>query len=159
MSEFTYYCVVIVLALKAVDECPNTGISYANKVVKGVHFHEANKDAIDQGRMGGFVPCFPFLHPVAKDLEGTLPLPLLAFLLPPSLRPTQKPLRFLSRRPRCLRQTPSLFNTSALETPNLEYPNWQHWIKPLPDGSGFYRIEFREREAVIYFHPLPSPKR
>jgi len=76
MSEFTYYCVVIVLALKAVDECPNTGISYANKVVKGVHFHEANKDAIDQGRMGGFVPCFPFLHPVAKDLEGTLPLPL-----------------------------------------------------------------------------------
>jgi len=40
----------------------------------------------------------------------------------------------------------------------LEYPNWQHWIKPLPDGSGFYRIEFREREAVIYFHPLSPQK-
>ncbi|MCS3921289.1 hypothetical protein Q2T83_00005 [Fervidibacter sacchari] len=33
-----------------------------------------------------------------------------------------------------------------------------HWIHPLPDGSGFYRIEYREREAVIYFHPLPSQK-
>lgn len=30
------------------------------------------------------------------------------------------------------------------------------WIEPLPDGSGFYRIEYREREAVIYFHPLPK---
>ena len=79
MSEFTYYCVVIVLALKAVDECPNTGISYANKVVKGVHFHEATKDAMDWGRMGGFVPCFPFFCPVAKDLEGDLSfLPLFA---------------------------------------------------------------------------------
>jgi len=34
-----------------------------------------------------------------------------------------------------------------------------YWIHPLPDGSGFYRIEYREREAVIYFHPLPSQKR
>jgi len=48
----------------------------------------------------------------------------------------------------------------------LTYLPWQstylvlppNWIKPLPDGSGFYRIEYREREAVIYFHPLPSPK-
>lgn len=32
--------------------------------------------------MGGFVPCFPFLCPVAEDLEGNLPLPLLAFLPP-----------------------------------------------------------------------------
>jgi len=31
-----------------------------------------------------------------------------------------------------------------------------YWIHPLPDGSGFYRIEYREREAVIYFHPLPK---
>lgn len=30
------------------------------------------------------------------------------------------------------------------------------WIKPLPDGSGFYRIEFAEKEARIYFHPLPN---
>ena len=34
--------------------------------------------------------------------------------------------------------------------------SWENWIKPLPDGSGFYRIEYREREAVIYFHPLPK---
>jgi len=48
----------------------------------------------------------------------------------------------------------------------LTYLPWQstylvlppNWIKPLPDGSGFYRIEYREREAVIYFHPLPSQK-
>ncbi|MEM2250174.1 MAG: hypothetical protein QXP16_05690 [Candidatus Bathyarchaeia archaeon] len=46
----------------------------------------------------------------------------------------------------------------------LTYLPWQQtylvlppdWIKPLPDGSGFYRIEYREREAVIYFHPLPK---
>lgn len=48
----------------------------------------------------------------------------------------------------------------------LTYLPWQHafinqtipcrWIAPLPDGSGFYRIEYREREAVIYFHPLPK---
>jgi len=31
----------------------------------------------------------------------------------------------------------------------------EEWVHPLPDGSGFYRIEYREREAVIYFHPLP----
>lgn len=31
-----------------------------------------------------------------------------------------------------------------------------NWIAPLPDGSGFYRMEYREREAVIYFHPLPK---
>jgi hypothetical protein len=49
----------------------------------------------------------------------------------------------------------------------LTYLPWQptylklppNWVKPLPDGSGFYRIEYREREAVIYFHPLPSQKR
>ncbi|MFA0744667.1 MAG: hypothetical protein LASZOEIN_001462 [Candidatus Fervidibacter sp.] len=35
----------------------------------------------------------------------------------------------------------------------------ESWVKPLPDGSGFYRIEYRKREAVIYFHPLPSQKR
>jgi hypothetical protein len=29
-------------------------------------------------------------------------------------------------------------------------------IKPLPDGSGFYRIQFLEKEAVVYFHPLPK---
>lgn len=46
----------------------------------------------------------------------------------------------------------------------LTYLPWQQtylemppkWVKPLPDGSGFYRIEYREREAVIYFHPLPK---
>ncbi len=40
--------------------------------------------------------------------------------------------------------------------PSLEMKH--DWIHPLPDGSGFYRIEYREREAVIYFHPLPSQK-
>jgi len=34
----------------------------------------------------------------------------------------------------------------------------ESWNKPLPDGSGFYRIEYREREAVIYFHPLSPQK-
>lgn len=48
----------------------------------------------------------------------------------------------------------------------LTYLPWQHafinqnipccWVVPLPDGSGFYRIEYQEREAVIYFHPLPK---
>lgn len=46
----------------------------------------------------------------------------------------------------------------------LTYLPWQptylvlppSWVKPLPDGSGFYRIEYQEREAVIYFHPLPK---
>ncbi len=42
-------------------------------------------------------------------------------------------------------------------TPSLEMNH--DWIHPLPDGSGFYRIEYRKREAVIYFHPLPSQKR
>lgn len=36
----------------------------------------------------------------------------------------------------------------------LELPG-KTWIHPLPGGSGFYRIEYREREAVVYFHPLP----
>lgn len=35
----------------------------------------------------------------------------------------------------------------SLETANT-------WIKPLPDGDGFHRIEYQEREAVVYFHPL-----
>jgi hypothetical protein len=30
------------------------------------------------------------------------------------------------------------------------------WVKPLPDGSGFYRIQFLEDEARVYFHPLPK---
>ncbi len=30
------------------------------------------------------------------------------------------------------------------------------WVKPLPDGSGFYRIQFHEKEAVVYFHALPK---
>ncbi len=30
------------------------------------------------------------------------------------------------------------------------------WVKPLPDGSGFYRIQFMEKEAVVYFHALPK---
>jgi len=29
------------------------------------------------------------------------------------------------------------------------------WVKPLPDGSGFYRIQFLEKEAQVFFHPLP----
>lgn len=28
-------------------------------------------------------------------------------------------------------------------------------IQPLPDGSGFYRIQFLEKEAQVFFHPLP----
>jgi hypothetical protein len=46
----------------------------------------------------------------------------------------------------------------------LTYLPWTHiglesrenWVKPLPDGRGVYRIEYRGREAVIYFHPLPK---
>jgi hypothetical protein len=30
------------------------------------------------------------------------------------------------------------------------------WVKPLPDGSGFYRIQFLEEETRVYFHPLPK---
>jgi hypothetical protein len=30
------------------------------------------------------------------------------------------------------------------------------WVKPLPDGSGFYRIQFFEKEAQVFFHPLPK---
>jgi len=30
------------------------------------------------------------------------------------------------------------------------------WVKPLPDGSGFYRIQFFEKEARVFFHPLPQ---
>lgn len=30
------------------------------------------------------------------------------------------------------------------------------WVKPLPDGSGFYRIQFFEKEAQVFFHPLPQ---
>ena len=47
--------------------------------------------ATDKGRMGDFVTCFLFFCPVAKDLEGTLPLPLFAFFPLSSLCPTQKP--------------------------------------------------------------------
>ncbi len=31
-----------------------------------------------------------------------------------------------------------------------------NWIKPVPDGSGFYRIQFEEKEARVYFHALPN---
>jgi hypothetical protein len=34
--------------------------------------------------------------------------------------------------------------------------SYDRWIKPLPDGSGFYRIQFFEKEAQIFFHPLPQ---
>jgi len=30
------------------------------------------------------------------------------------------------------------------------------WVKPLPDGSGFYRIQFFDKEAQVFFHPLPQ---
>ena len=30
------------------------------------------------------------------------------------------------------------------------------WVVPLPDGSGFYRIQFFEKEAQVFFHPLPK---
>ena len=36
----------------------------------------------------------------------------------------------------------------------LEYPS--AWIHPLPDGRGFYRVEYTEKEARVYFHPLPK---
>lgn len=32
------------------------------------------------------------------------------------------------------------------------------WYRPVPDGSGFYRIQFHEKEAHIYFHALPKTK-
>lgn len=30
------------------------------------------------------------------------------------------------------------------------------WYRPVPDGRGFYRIQFDEKEARVYFHALPK---
>jgi hypothetical protein len=30
------------------------------------------------------------------------------------------------------------------------------WYRPVPDGSGFYRIQFDEKQACIYFHAVPK---
>jgi hypothetical protein len=37
---------------------------------------------------------------------------------------------------------------------SMYYAN--RWVSPLPDGSGFYRADLTEREARIWFHPLPK---
>ena len=38
----------------------------------------------------------------------------------------------------------------------LCYYQSEDWIFPIPDGSGFYRSEFGEKEMDIYWHPLPN---
>jgi hypothetical protein len=41
--------------------------------------------------------------------------------------------------------------------PWMTAPDGDDWIKPAPDGSGFYRIEYAPKKVNIYFHPLPGP--
>jgi len=70
---------------------------------------------------------------IISDLRGTL----------------RSGLIILNRQREILRHVTELNITQPMQ----EYGDLT--LSHLPDGSGFYRIEYREREAVIYFHPLP----